>query len=221
MCCSWIVISQTLLFSAGMTPKKRPTKQDLVPILQVFNSFHPIGKGVERFLLKHCYCIDLTKEKYLLRNGEKCDSVYFVKKGLLRGFVKENNKEITTWFALENEMVAALTTFVMQLPAQENIQAIEDCELVALTIADLDRLYIKYPSFNVIGRKVMELYYVLAENRAYICRLHDADRKYELFLQYFSHFANRVKLTYIASFLGITIETLSRVRAKVSSRKKK
>lgn len=204
-----------------MTSKRPPTKQDLAPILQVFNSIHPIGKGIERYLMKHCYCFHLPKGKYLLRNGDRCDSVYFIKEGLLRGFIEENNKEVTTWFALENEMVAALTTFVLQLPARENIQAIEDCDLVALTITDLDKLYIKYPSFNVIGRKVMELYYVLAENRAYICRLHDAEKKYELFLLYFSHFANRVKLIYIASFLGITIETLSRVRARISSLSRK
>src|SRR5262245_52816976 len=204
-----------------MMPRRPPTKQDLAPILQTFNAIHPIGKGIERYLMKHAYCCHLSKGNYLLRSGEQCDSVYFIKEGLLRGFINENKKEITTWFALENEMVAALTTFVLQLPARENIQAIEDCELVALTIVDLDKLYIKYPSFNVIGRKVMELYYVLAENRAFICRLHDAEKKYELFLLYFSHFANRVKLIYIASFLGITIETLSRVRSKISSNKRK
>lgn len=204
-----------------MNPSTRAAKQDLALILQLFNSFHPVGKGIEQYLSKAVYRCELPKGKFLVKNGEVCDSVYFIKKGLLRGFIKENDKEITTWFALENELVAAIATFMQEIPTRENIQAIEDCELLAMKLTDLEKLYLKYPSFNIIGRKVMEMYYVLAENRAYICRLHDAEKKYELFLQHFSHFANRVQLTYVASFLGITIETLSRVRSKASSRVKK
>jgi CRP-like cAMP-binding protein len=202
-----------------MNPLQHPTREALLPLLQVFHSLHPLGKGVEQFLLKNAYCCRLAKGKYLVRHGAVCDSVYFIKKGLLRGFIEEDNKEITTWFALENELVAAISTFVQHPPARENIQAVEDCELIGMKLADLDTLYLRYPSFNTIGRKVMELYYGLAESRAYITRLHDAERKYELFLLHFSHFANRVQLTHIASFLGMTIETLSRVRAKATSRK--
>jgi CRP-like cAMP-binding protein len=197
-----------------MKPEKHSTKEDLLPILQLFNSIHPIGKGVERYILKTIHPCNVAKGKYLIRNGEFCDSVYFIKKGMLRGFIKENNREITTWFALENELVAAIRTFTPNVLTKENIQAIEDCEMFAMKVTDLDKLYLKYPSFNIIGRKVMEMYYVLAENRAFITRLHDAEKKYELFLEIYSHIANRIQLTYIASFLGITIETLSRVRAR-------
>jgi CRP-like cAMP-binding protein len=205
-----------------MKPEKHPTREDLLPLLQLFNSFHPVGKGIEQHILKTAYACNVAKGKYLIKNGEHCDSVYFIKKGMLRGFIKEGNKEITTWFALENELVAAISMFTSNVLTKENIQAIEDCEMFAMKITDLDKLYLKYPSFNIIGRKVMELYYVLAENRAFLTRLHDAQKKYDLFLQLYSHIANRIQLTYIASFLGVTIETLSRVRAKKgSSRKKK
>lgn len=140
---------------------------------------------------------------------------------MLRGFIKEGKREVTTWFALENELVAAIRTFTPNVSSKENIQAIEDCDMFAMKIADLDRLYLKYPSFNIVGRKVMELYYVLAENRAFITRMHNAGRKYELFLESYSHIANRVQLTYIASFLGISVETLSRERAKKGRARKK
>jgi len=189
---------------------------ELIQLLRVFNSIHPVVKGVEQFLQKNIYRCSLVKGKYLVRDGEVCDSIYFINKGLLRGFIREDEKEITTWFALENELVAAISTFAQGHPTREYIQAIEDCELLAMKITDMDRLYARYPSFNIVGRKVMELYYYLAENRAYITRLHDAEKKYELYLRYFSHFANRVQVTYVASFLGMSIETLSRVRAKKS-----
>lgn len=208
-------------FRVDMKPQKHPTKEDLLPLLQLFNSFHPIGKGIERYILKTTYSCGIAKGKYLIRNGEFCDSVYFIKKGMLRGFIKEGKREVTTWFALENELVAAIRTFTPNVAIKENIQAIENCEMFAMKVADLDRLYLKYPSFNIIGRKVMELYYVLAENRAYITRMHNAGKKYELFLELYSHIANRIQLTYIASFLGITIETLSRERAKKGSARRK
>jgi CRP-like cAMP-binding protein len=199
-----------------MNSPVKASPEQLTQLLQVFNSIQPVVKGVEQYLLKNIYRCHLPKGKYLIRNGEVCDSIYFINKGLLRGFIKEKEKEITTWFALENELVAAISTFAQGHPTRENIQAIEDCELLAMKITDLDKLYQKYPSFNIVGRKVMELYYYLAENRAYITRLHDAEEKYELYLRYFSHFANRVQLTYVASFLGMSIETLSRVRSKKS-----
>src|SRR5688572_1688862 len=153
-----------------MNTGKRLTKEELLPLLQLFNSIHPIGKRIEEYLLKTVYHCNVSKGKLLLRDGEFCDSIYFIKKGLLRGFIKENNKDITTWFAFENELVAAIRTFVTSMPTKENIQALEDCEMYAIKIKDLDKLYLKYPSFNIIGRKVMELYYVLAENRTYIIR---------------------------------------------------
>lgn len=200
---------------------RHPTKEEITPLLQIFNSFHPVGKGVEQYLLKHMYCCSITKGQLLVKSGEKCDSIYFVKKGVLRGFIAENGKEITTWLTMDNEIVAAIGSFLLQMPTLENMQAIEDCEMIGIKFADLDKLYLQYPSFNIIGRKITELYYVYAENRAYITRLHDAEKKYELFLRFYAHFVNRVPLKYIASFLGMTIETLSRVRGKMCRRKKK
>lgn len=186
----------------------------------MLNMFHPVGKGVEQHLLKNAYCCTIPKGRYLLQDGEICRSLYFIKKGLLRGFIKEGNKEITTWFAIENEMAAAIRSFLLQIATIENIQAAEDCELLAIDFSDLNKMYQKYPSFNIIGRKITEFHYTSADNRAYITRLHDAEKKYALFLESYPYLANRVQLTHVASFLGITIETLSRVRAKTSTRKR-
>jgi CRP-like cAMP-binding protein len=203
-----------------MNAKKQPTKEEFTPVLQMLNSFHPIGKGVEQYLLKNAYCCNIQKGKYLLRNGEICENIYFIKKGLLRGFVQEEDRETTVWFASENEMAATIHSFLLQIATVENIQAVEDCELLSISFSALNKLYQKYPSFNIIGRKITEYNYISANNRAYITRLHNAEKKYELFLEFYSHIANRLQVTYVASFLGITIETLSRIRTKSSTRKR-
>lgn len=204
-----------------MSTKKQPTKEQLQQLYQLFSYFHPsdIGKGVEKYLAKTVFCHSITKGDYLQRSGEISKNLYFIEKGAVRGFIKEDKKEITTWFAVESEIVSTITSFLMQIATPENVQAIEDCELLGLSFADLEKLYQQYPSFNVVGRKITELYYAISENRAYITRLHNAERKYNLFLQSYPHIAKRVKLTHIASFLGITIGTLSRVRSKTSPKK--
>lgn len=210
-----------LYYFRCMSSIRRPDPTELKPVLDLFNALHPIGRRIEIYLQKNIYCCEVRKNDFLVKSGEICDSIYFIKKGVLRGFITEEGKEITTWLTIENEVVSTITGFLLQAPTMENIQAIEDCELLAIKFEDLNRLYMKYPSFNIVGRKITEQYYMYAEQRAYITRLHDAERKYELLMQLYAHFLNRIPLKYIASFLGITIETLSRVRAKANTRKKK
>jgi CRP-like cAMP-binding protein len=96
------------------------------------------------------------------------------------------------------------------------MQAIENCEMLALTYSDFQDLYIKFPEFNIVARKLLQKYYQDAERRAFIARVTKAEKKYRLFLTRYGHLANRIPLKYIASFLGITLETLSRVRKKLS-----
>ena len=203
-----------------MITKRQPTPAEFMPVLQMLNSFHPIGKGVSQYLLKNAYCQKVPKGKYLLRNGEICENIYFIKKGLLRGFIQEEDRETTIWFSSENEMAATIRSFLLQIATVENIQAVEDCELLTVSFSALNKLYQKYPSFNIIGRKITEYHYISADNRAYITRLQNAEKKYELFLELYSNLANRLQVTYVASFLGITIETLSRIRTRSSTRKR-
>ncbi|WP_158643886.1 Crp/Fnr family transcriptional regulator [Pseudobacter ginsenosidimutans] len=204
-----------------MSAATRPTATELQPVFELFNVLHPIGKRVEIYLQKNIYCCEIKKGELLVKSGEVCDSIYFIKRGVLRGFIEEGSREITTWLTVENEIVATITGFLLRKPTMENIQAIEDCELLGIKFEDLNRLYLKYPSFNIVGRKITELYYVYAEQRAYITRFHEAERKYEILMDLYPHYLNRIPLKYIASFLGITIETLSRVRAKAHTRSRK
>jgi CRP-like cAMP-binding protein len=195
-------------------PLKHATAQEASPMISLANSLHPNSEGINQFLLRNTYVKTIKKGKMLLKAGEICTNMYFVSKGVLRGFVKEGEREITTWISCNGELVSAISSFILQIPTNENIHAIEDCELIALSHSDLEKLYTKFPSFNITVRKLTEIYYMHAEHRAYIARLKNADQKYELFLKQYGHLSNRVPVKYIASFLGITLETLSRLRGK-------
>jgi len=145
-----------------------------------------------------------------------CEHIYFIRKGAVRGFVKEGDRDITTWITAENEMVSSIYGLYSKRPPIENIQAVEDCEMLTMSISDLENLYVQFPEFNVVARKLLERYYVDAEERAFIARLTNAENKYSLFLTRYAHLSNRIPLKYIASFLGMTLETLSRVRKRLS-----
>ena len=190
------------------------TPEEAEPLIKMVNMFHPTFKGLEQFIIEHSFPIRIRKGKILLSSGTIATHIYFVKKGILRGFVNDDDREITTWITAENELVSSIGSFTMQMPTLENIQAIEDCELLQMTFTDLEKIYKKFPSFNITARKIYELYYVSAESRAFIARLKNAEQKYQYFLVQNGHLANRIALKYIASYLGINMETLSRLRSK-------
>ncbi len=195
-------------------PLKHTTPEEAAPLIGLANSLFPLIEGANQFLLKNTYARSIKKGKLLLKAGEICTNMYFVRKGVLRGFVKNDTRDITTWISADGELVSAISSFILQIPTNENIHAIEDCELISLSHNDLEKMYIKFPSFNITVRKLTEIYYMHAEHRAYIVRLKKADQKYELFLKHYGHLSNRVPVKYIASFLGINLETLSRLRGK-------
>jgi CRP-like cAMP-binding protein len=192
---------------------------DTSALIALLNHFHPIGEGVQQYLKKHVYPTSFLKGDLLLEAGQICEHIYFIKKGSVRGFIKEGDKDITTWITAENELVTSIYGLSTRRPSVENMQAIEDCEMLTLTFTDVENLYLQYPEFNIVTRKLLERYYQDAEGRAYIARLTNAENKYTHFLARYGHLSNRTPLKYIASFLGMTIETLSRVRKRLSSKR--
>ena len=205
------------LHKQGQTNKSNPP--DISSVITALDYFYPLSEGIKDYFRKHSYACSFRKGKLLLKAGEICEHIYFIKKGAVRGFIKEGTKDITTWITAENEVVSSISALDKREPAMENMQAIENCELIALTYTDFQNLYIRFPKFNIVARKVLQKYYQDAEGRAFIARLTNAENKYRLFLTMYGHLANRIPLKYIASFLGITLETLSRVRKKLSLKK--
>lgn len=188
----------------------------LSPLAAFVNFIHPVSEEVTRYINQHSFSLPAERGDYLLKAGEICNHLYFIRKGAIRGYIKEGSKEITTWITAENEMVTSIRGLSLQQPSLENIQAIEHCDLVAAPFDALQYLYEHHIEMNIVGRKILEQYYRDAEERAFISRIPNAARRYQHFLETKSNLANRIPLKYIASYLGITIETLSRIRSKKS-----
>lgn len=191
---------------------------DITPLLHALGYLHPLSSGIEVYLKEHVTACSAAKRKLILKEGAMCNYIYFLVKGAVRGFVREAQKDITTWIVVENELVSSILSLDNPAPAIENIQALENCELLALSFDSLNELYFRFPEFNLVARKLLQRYYGDAERRAFIARLTKAENKYRHFLLLHPPLANRIPLKYIASYLGMTLETLSRIRKKFTSR---
>lgn len=158
--------------------------------------------------------VELSKGSLLITAGKICSHVYFLEKGCLRGFYNLDGKEITYWFAFESNFVTSFFSFITRKPCVENIQLIEDCTLWAVSYDDLQRLYDQHPGIERLGRIMHERYYVMLEERFVSNHFKEARERYENLMTNAPHILQRVPLGYIASYLGITQETLSRIRSK-------
>jgi len=157
--------------------------------------------------------MEVSKKTYLLREGHICYNIYFIQKGLVRCFYTKDEKDISSWFMKEGDVIVSVESFFSQTVSYENIQALEDCMIYYLSYDDLQIAYNTFPEFNFIGRVLTEKYYKLSEQRLYSLRMQRAFEKYQYLLVNFPQLIQRVPSKYISSYLGITEETLSRIRA--------
>lgn len=168
-------------------------------------------------LKKEC----LPKKTLLLKVGDVCSRMYFVEKGFIRAFYSKGNREITSWFMQENEMIIAVSSFYNQKPSTENVELLEDAVLISISFADLQSLYERFPEFNLVGRVLTEKYYCLSEERLANMRMQTTREKYETLLLTYPEIFNRAPLKYIASYLGMKPETISRLRGEIHRYKNK
>jgi CRP-like cAMP-binding protein len=208
--------ASTINSTSGVEQRLSKTAIPESPFTLFVKNIYPVSTAVQEFMNQRTHTEQLTKGELLVTAGAMCPNLYLIRKGVLRSFVKEGIKEITTWISGEQELVTCITCFGLQQPARENIQALEDCELTVMSLEDLQYLYDNFPEANIVGRKILEKYYRDAEERAFIARLMEATSKYKHFIATKSDLLNRVPLKFIASYLGMTLETLSRIRSKLS-----
>ena len=165
--------------------------------------------------LKGCFKkLTLSKNEFLIEQGKICRHLYFLEKGALRGFYNLDGKEITHWFGFESDFVTSFHSFISHKEAVENIQLLEGCILWSISKEQLTSLYSSYREIETLVRIVYEKYYIRLEERFVNAQFKTAKELYENLLQQTPHILARVPLGYIASYLGISQETLSRIRSR-------
>ena len=148
----------------------------------------------------------------LLTQGNICRKLYFVEDGALRGYYYLDEKEITHWFAFENDFVTSFHSFITGKPSVENIQLLEGSILWSIGRNELDKLLNEFPDVERLLRIAYEKYYLRLEERYVNSQFTSAKDRYESLIRQSPHIVERVALGQIASYLGISQETLSRIR---------
>ena len=183
---------------------------------QLFNyikTIHPISKEAEEALAEICTENSFKKNTDVQPIGHTFQTIYFIKKGALRIYYYKNETDITESFEFENDIVARAESLFSGRPSKKAIQAIEDTDLIAINSTQLFKLYDLYPQLERLFRKIFEEAYVKTVNRLESLQFHAAEERYQNLMKDHADILQRVPLKYIASYLGITQVSLSRIRA--------
>jgi CRP/FNR family cyclic AMP-dependent transcriptional regulator len=159
----------------------------------------------------------VKKKTMLLREGEICNFEAYILKGCIRTFcMDENGAEVILQFAVEDWWVSDIASFHEQTPSKLYIETLENCELLILTHEAKEELLIKIPQFERVFRLMVQRNLSVTQNRLINTIAKPAQDRYVEFLERYPSVAQRVAQHYIAAYLGISAEFLSKIRAKMS-----
>lgn len=184
-------------------------------LIRYINTYLTISNDAQQALHNCFEKLVLPKNETLVREGKVCRHLYFLEQGALRGYYLLDGKEITHWFGFENDFVTSFHSFITEERAVENIQLLEGSVLWSITKENLTSLFNQYHEIERLVRIAYEKYYIRLEERFVNAQFKTAAELYESLLLRTPHILERVPLGMIASYLGISQETLSRIRSRL------
>jgi len=160
---------------------------------------------------------NFKQKEYILQEGQVCTHLHFIAIGLVRIFYVRDGKEITSYLSSDNGFVSSYSSFINQSKSYEYIQCLEKSQTLAITYKDMQELYETVPQWERIGRFFSEQNVLCLADRLLKLQSIPAKEKYLEFLKTSSEkIVQRTPLIHIASYLGITPESLSRIRSEIS-----
>lgn len=179
-----------------------------------FNAYVKLSDEARAAIADICSVVHVRKNDDLQPIGHTCKTIYFINKGLARIYYYKDGIDITESFAIENNIIVRVESLFTGKPSRKAIQALEDAEFIAINANKLFRLYDSFPEIERLFRKIFEASYVETVNRIESIQFHTAEERYKTLLRDSPGLIQRVPLKYIASYLGITQVSLSRIRAQ-------
>ncbi|SHF43743.1 Crp/Fnr family transcriptional regulator [Dysgonomonas macrotermitis] len=177
-------------------------------------SIYTISENSINELLKYCYGpIEKPKGYILTKAGTIEEYLYFVTKGIVRTFSIVKDEEVTFWIGEEGSVACSMRNYVESKPSYETIETLEDCSLYRIKAQDLQQLYKQNIEIANWGRKFAEYEIMKTENRLIAQQFLTAKERYDNLIKSQPQLLQRIPLSIIASYLGITQVSLSRIRA--------
>lgn len=154
------------------------------------------------------------KKELIISDTENIDKVCYIVDGLVRIYYHRENKEITNWFIEENGVFMPVYHILTGNPNNNNYEALKTTIVLETSYSKLEKIYAFHPQLQLLGRKMIESYYAMFLAHSHNVLFLSAEERYMSFIEKKSDLLNIVALKHIASYLGISQETLSRIRAK-------
>lgn len=156
------------------------------------------------------------KKTILLKEGKVENYLSFIEKGIIRFYIPKDANDITFVFAFENSFVSAYDSFLLQIPAHYNVETITETVLWRMTHKDLQDIYADTKFGNILGRLASEQLFLINTKREYSFLNESAEQRYLNLFAEQPHLIKLMPLKYLASYIGITPQALSRIRRRIS-----
>ena len=183
-------------------------------LLERINQLVLLNPQQQRDLCKKLKVVDVSKDDPLLEKGQICDRLYFVLEGVLRSSCEVDGKDVTRWFSVEGDFASAYFSFVYRQPSEDYILPVTDSKLLSLSYGALQDLSRRDIIWIDLNRRLLEYYYTLLLQRVLAFQTKSTAERYEHLLQEHPEIEDKIPLGYVASYLGMSQETLSRLRSR-------
>ncbi|MGV3599205.1 MAG: Crp/Fnr family transcriptional regulator [Bacteroidota bacterium] len=185
-------------------------KEDIIEALE--KNYIKLSDSCINSLLDVSKILNAQNGEKIVKEGQYADKAYFIIKGCARAFYLKDGKDITDWFAFDNDFICSINSFYLDIPSPHYIEVLEPTVLLEISKKHIDILSTKYPEFDKLEKLVVIKTMLRLQQRIVSVQFETAAQKYINLLNIRPDITQRVSLTYIASYLGITLETLSRIR---------
>lgn len=159
--------------------------------------------------------LEVEKNGFILKKGQICKGIYFLEEGVVRTFYPKEGKEISLSFNFENDFLREIESLTNNEASKKYIQAIEKSRLILLAKDKLISLYQHSPVFQELGRKILEQSTITEQKYSMLLAALPPKERYEHILEKYPELIQRVPLQHLASYLGISRESLSRIRKRI------
>ncbi|MGG8497853.1 Crp/Fnr family transcriptional regulator [Tenacibaculum sp. TC6] len=178
----------------------------------ISNAYNPLSVQCQQDFIEHSKIGVYKKGEIVVREGQYSKKAYLIVKGCSRAFYLKDGKDISDWFAFENQFMAPIISFFSEQPSPHYVEFVEDSTVLEFSKDIMDSLTNKHHDFErFISKVVTETMLGLCE-RLHAIQFNKAEDRFKHLLKMYPDITNRIPLTHIASYLGITLETLSRIR---------
>jgi CRP-like cAMP-binding protein len=179
---------------------------------EIFGDIVKLSSDAEEVFLGSIVKKECKKKELLQREGRVCNQIYFIEKGIARTFYYKDGKDITYWIAAENEFVGAMASFFSRTLSNKWVEPLEDSTLWVFDYHKIETVLQQSIELERMGRLFAYYGITLLEKRFDDFHFLTAKERYSLLIHKHPQIIQRVPLGIIASYLGITQETLSRIR---------